>query len=156
MVEGENSPRREVIPAEGTSEAPSAKPDLPLPVELKALVELEHARIRSADQRTAMMEKAFDVVDAQDKRQYDFHKSNADQMHAAQREKFSFARKVTYWILGAGGVVLGLSLWMSFWGTESQAATARELLTTALFLLTGVGLAALGRLAFRHLGGIGD
>ncbi len=152
MGESEDPPGQELIPGDDPDPNGAANPpDQPLPPELKALVELEHARIESADRRTAVMQKAFDVLDAQDKRQFEFHKSNADQMHAARRERFSFARRISYGIFGSAALVVALLLWLVFWGTDNQSAIAREMLNYVFVALGGAGVFAIGRMALRYL-----
>ena len=97
------------------------------------------------------MQKAFDVLDAQDKRQYEFHKSNADQMYAARRERLGFGRRISSAIYGAVALVVTLLLWMVFWGTDVQSAKAQEMLSYLFVAIGGAGLFAIGRATFRYL-----
>ena len=150
MGESDDSPPgQELIP--GDPDGPSKPRSEQLPAELRALVDLEHARIKSADRRTAVMQKAFDVLDAQDKRQYEFHKSNADQMYAARRERLGFGRRISSAIYGAVALVVTLLLWMVFWGTDVQSAKAQEMLSYLFVAIGGAGLFAIGRATFRYL-----
>ena len=146
MGESDDSSGQELIPSGATG-----LPSQSLPPELRALVDLEHARIASADRRTTVMQKAFDVLDAQDKRQFEFHKSNADQMHEARRDRLSFARTISYAIFVAVTLVLALLLGLVFWGTGDQAAMAGNLLTYVFAAMGGAGLYAIGRTTLRSL-----
>ena len=65
MADGGESSGQELMPSDEPPRA-DPKPALPDP---QALMELERARIESADKKTALMEKAVDRIHEQQKRE---------------------------------------------------------------------------------------
>ncbi len=88
------------------------------------------------DRRLSLQEKALELADAQDKRQFEFHSKSRDQHHDRSTRRSSFGRQFMSVALGISILVLGLLLWFAFVGDERQSAIALEVLKT---LLTGIG-----------------
>ena len=88
------------------------------------------------DRRLSLQEKALELADSQDKRQFEFHSKSRDQHHERSTRRSSFGRQFMWVVLGISILVLGLLLWFAFVGDERQSGIALDVLTT---LLTGIG-----------------
>lgn len=105
------------------------------------------------DRRLSLQEKALELADSQDKRQFEFHSKSRDQHHDRSTRQSSFGRQFMWVALGISILVLGLLLWFAFVGDERQSGIALEVLRTLLTGIGGYGVIHAVTLASRRLMG---
>lgn len=104
------------------------------------LIELERRRIDRDNRRTLLAEKALELVDDQDKRQFEFASKQQQMEERSEGRRFRLV-----WSLSIGALVVivavtGLTMWMAFFGDDVQRAVAQELGRNGLVGLAGFGV----------------
>lgn len=107
---------------------------------MREILDVERQRIERDNRRSAVMEKALELADAQDKRQFEFASQARDADIEFRQRHFGFLRQV---VVGLGGslvvIVLAL-LGFAFFGSEEQRQIAEAIVTPALIGLAGYGV----------------
>lgn len=120
---------------------------LPIKAALQELLETERARIEVGragierdNRRSQVMEKALEVHDAQDQRQFDYASATRDANLQQQTERQAFLRRVV-WVFSAfsGALVLAV-LGFAFLGNDGQRALAQEVGGYGLIGIAGFGV----------------
>lgn len=102
-------------------------------------LQLERERIRSQDRRTEVALRAFEMGDAADKRQFEFHMEKLKTEERIENKRLGLSSRIAL-ILGLTAIVfLSLTTYMLFFGSDQQAARARELITWVFTALGGGG-----------------
>ena len=112
----------------------------PRQIELfEEIVKLEHGRIDSQNRRSNVALRAIELADAADKRQFEYHSRRVESEEKLEKSRL----RAGIWIISVIGVViivfLFLTLYMTFWGSESQVVLAQQLLNWAFILAAGGG-----------------
>ena len=115
------------------------------------VIQIERQRIESQNSRTEVALRAVEASDASDKRQYEFHKQKLESDERMQKARLVLGSRIA---LGVGAIlavfVLAV-LYMAFFGTETQAKRALELLVWAFTALGGGGLLLAGQRSIQWL-----
>ena len=102
-------------------------------------LQLERERIRSQDRRTEVALRAVEIGDAADKRQFQFHMEKLKTEERIENKRLGLSSRIAL-ILGLTVIVfLSLTAYMLFFGSDGQAARARELITWVFTALGGGG-----------------
>ena len=104
---------------------------------IRALIELEQARLRANNRRYEVAEKAIDADDAQDRRQYEYHMTKLANDAEEKRVRFRFGR-VVITVIGIAIILIEATLFtLAFWGRPEQSAFARQFLVYGFVALGG-------------------
>ena len=115
------------------------------------LLDLEQKRINTTNRRTEVAMRAVEASDAADQRQYDYHIKKLESDDSLERVRLSLGAKGAFGVGGSIILLLSLVLYMMFFGTETQASQARELLTWGFTALGGGGLLFIAQRGVRWL-----
>lgn len=96
------------------------------------MLAVERERIASRDRAVDAMREGFAKLDAADERQYRYHTDRLHRDDAYRNRRLTHVMKLTWMGTGVGIVLLGLVLYMLFWGGEDQRSVAFQLVTHAL------------------------
>lgn len=107
---------------------------------IREIIEVQKQRIILDNRRTDVAEKALDVADAQDQRQFQFASKTRDDNMALERERRKRVGRVVWALLGLAGVVIVAVLGFFFFGNETQRAAAARLGSPALIAIAGYGV----------------
>ena len=147
MVEQEKS-GKELTHQNSLSGALVEPPSSP---ELRALLDLEFARIASVDKRTALLEKAIEAQDAQDQREFEFHSTASERLHKLHIARLGAGKSVFFWGGAIVTTMLGISVWMLFWGSDAQSEIAAEAIKLMFVGLGGYGVGTALRVIVRSV-----
>ena len=86
------------------------------------------------------MEKALEVVDAQDQRQFEYASATRDANLQQQGGREAFLRRFSWVFSGLFGVLVLTVLGFAFLGNEAQRALAQDLGGFALVGIAGFGV----------------
>lgn len=117
----------------------------------EALVQIERERIQSQNSRTEVALRAVEVSDASDRRQYEFHKQKLESDERMQKARLALGAWVALGIGAILSVFVLTILYMAFFGTESQAGLALQLLVWVFTALGGGGLLLVGQRGIQWL-----
>ena len=106
------------------------------------LVQLERERIGRDNQRTAVMQKAFEYADAQDQRQFQYATQTRDAQVVLEEGRLRFFRNFVWVVLAILAVTVAALLGFAFFGDETQQALVGKIVTPALIAVAGWGIFA--------------
>ena len=109
---------------------------------MEQLLHVEQLRHDREARKIALQEKALDVVDAQDKRQSDFHNRRLELNDKDRRSRFDFGRWVVWASFGFVAVLFIGNLALLFFGGQDQQDVAERILGTMTVGLAGYGVIA--------------
>ena len=132
-------------PSEGLARLPEPEPKQPvLPLEgFEKLLELERLRLEAANRRTKLGERALELADASDQRQFEYASQGMKNRFEERRESRRRSFQLLCSVLVGVGLVGGFLLWMLFWGTEPQKQMAWEMFSHIASAVSGAGGAVL-------------
>lgn len=107
---------------------------------IRELIDTERARIERDSRRSQVMEKALEVVDAQDKRQFDFATATRDANLRQLADRQAFLRRVVWVFSGFFGVLTIAILGFAFFGNDAQRALAQAVGGYGLVGIAGFGV----------------
>ena len=113
---------------------------LPTDATIRDLIETERARIERDNRRSRVMEKALDLADAQDQRQFEYASATRDASLQQQRDRQDFLRRVVWVFSGFTGVLVLAVLSFAFLGNGPQRVLAQEMGGYALIGIAGFGV----------------
>lgn len=96
------------------------------------MVAVEKERIANRDRAIEAMREGFARLDATDERQFQFHSERLRRDDEFRNRQLSHVMQITWLVVIAVVVVLGVILGMMFWGGEEQRSIATMLVTHAL------------------------
>ena len=131
----------ELIPAEpGPEEERSIRGQDDQDPSFQQLIELERRRIDRDNRRTQLAEKTLKFTDDQDKRQFEFASEQRQREDRDEQRRFRLASFLSVGAFLVIAAVIGLTMWMAFFGDDVQRAAARELGKNGLIGLAGFGV----------------
>ena len=130
----------ELIPAAPESDGKQGLQTQDEPEAIQQLVELERSRIDRDNRRTEVIAKALELEDDRDKRHFEFASEGQRLEDRAGRQRFILAWSLAAGALAALFVMVGLMLWMAFFGDEMQRTMAQDLGKNGLIGLAGFGV----------------
>lgn len=139
-------------PQEAAPPPPEVPPPPPEDV-FTEFVSLSKDRHRLEEQRLLLQDKALELADNQDQRQFAFHSKARDQHHERSIRRSNFGRRFMWALLGTLVIVLGLLLWFLFFGSEDQRQVALQVLITLFTAFGGYGVISILVQGFRSLMG---
>lgn len=120
---------------------------VPAEVTVRDLFETEQARIERDNRRSQVMEKALDVFDAQDQRQFEYASETRDANLKQQADRQAFLRRVVWAFSCFAGVLVLAVLCFAFLGDDAQRALAQKMGGYVLVGIAGFGvLTTVGRI----------
>lgn len=108
------------------------------------LLEIEKERIKTTL-------RAIEANEANDLRLYQYHMAKLEQDTKDKVAKLQIAKHLIYGGSAFIGIVVVLLVWMAFFGSESQATIASDIVRTGLTALGGVAIYLIGKLTFDKL-----
>lgn len=115
-------------------------------VAVQDFVDLEKRRIERDNRRTSLWEKSIEVLDAQDRRQFEYASSTRDANIALRRQQHAFLRRVTWTGIAFVAVLTVVLLAFALFGGDEQRTVAAKIVVPGLIGLAGYGvLTTLGR-----------
>lgn len=131
----------ELIPAEsGAEEESSIRGQDDQEPSYQQLIELERRRIDRDNRRTQLAEKALELADDQDQRQFEYASEQRQREDRGEQRRFRLASFLSIGAFLVIAAVIGLTMWMAFFGDDVQRTTAQELGKTVLVGLAGFGV----------------
>lgn len=131
----------ELIPAEpGPEEKRSIRGQDDQEPSFQQLIELERRRIDRDNRRTQLAEKTLKFADDQDKRQFEYASEQRQGEDRDEQRRFRLASFLSVGAFLVIAAVIGLTMWMAFFGDDVQRAAARELGKNGLIGLAGFGV----------------
>ncbi len=115
------------------------------------IIQIERQRIESQNSRTEVALKAVEASDAADKRQYDFHKQKLESNERIQKARLTLGSRIALGVGAIFAVFVLAVLYMTFFGTETQAGRALQLLVWVFTALGGGGLLLAGQRSIQWL-----
>lgn len=131
----------DLIPAEsGPEEERSLRSQEDQEPSLRQLIELERSRIDRDNRRTEVLAKALELANDQDKRQFEFASEGQRLEDKAEQRRFVFGGSFAAGVFVVLAVIIGLTIWMAFFGDDEQRAVAQGLGKNGLVGLAGFGV----------------
>lgn len=131
----------ELIPAElGPGEKSSIRSQDDQEPSFQQLIELEKRRIDRDNRRTQLAEKTLEFADDQDKRQFEYASKQRQREDRSEQRRFRLASFLSVGSFLVIAVIIGLTMWMAFFGDDVQRIVARELGKNGLIGLAGFGV----------------
>ena len=131
----------ELIPAElGPEEKRSVRSQDDQEPNFQQLIELEQRRIDRDNRRTQLAEKTLGFADDQDKRQFEYASKQRQREDRSEQRRFRLASFLSVGSFLVIAAIIGLTMWMAFFGDDAQRAAARELGKNGLIGLAGFGV----------------
>lgn len=118
---------------------------------LEAVLSIERERIERDNRQVAIHEKTLEYSDAQDKRQADFHTERIRLRDASDRRRISLVARTLAIGGGALLLVVGLFLYMMFWGSDEQASMAMSVIEKLAIGIAGWGVVSATSRLFKKL-----
>ena len=109
---------------------------------MERVLEVERLRHDRQTVSMALHQKALDNEDAQDKRQYDFHKLRLELQHQDRSRRFAFGRRVIWTALTLVAILVFFVCGLMFFGDDSQRVVAGEVATNIVLGLALLGVGA--------------
>lgn len=113
---------------------------LPTEATIHELIETERARIERDNRRTQAMEKTLEVVDAQDRRQFEYASATRDANLQQQADRQAFLRLVVWVFSGFSGVLVLAVFGFAFFGNDAQRTLAQDVGGYGLVGIAGFGV----------------
>ena len=104
------------------------------------VLEIEKRRIDRDNRRTAAIEKALEIEDAESQRQFTYASQTRDAELGLQKDHLDFVRKVVWALLGCGGVTILVLLGLLIFGEDAQRTAASAVVKPLLLGIAGYGV----------------
>lgn len=104
------------------------------------MLAVERERIASRDRAVDVMREGFSKLDAADERQYKFQSDRLKRDDEYRNRHLTHRIRLTWVIAGSAVLVVGVILFMAFWGGDSQQNLAGELTRDAIAAGAFIGL----------------
>lgn len=104
------------------------------------LIELERSRIDRDNRRTEVQAKALEIANDQDKRLFEFTSERQRLEDKAEQRRFVLGWSFATGVFVVLAVIIGLTIWMAFFGDDEQRAVAQGLGKNGLVGLAGFGV----------------
>lgn len=113
---------------------------LPIGITIRDLIETERARIERDNRRSQVMEKALELADVQDKRQFEYASATRDANLQQQTDRQAFLRRLVWVFSSFIGILVLAVLGFAFLGNDTQRAFAQEVGGYAFIGIAGFGV----------------
>lgn len=108
--------------------------------QIERLFDIEQRRIESQNRRWDVASQVIEAADAADKRQHELGLKQLESNERIEKSRLALASKVAIGVGGLVVVTLAVILYMVFFGSNTQAVAARQLITWIFTALGGGGL----------------
>ena len=111
-----------------------------LPAPIEQLLEVERLRVERDNRRSDIAEKAIELADTQDRRQYEYATAVLEANAKIQAERTAFLRRLAWGVAGFLAILVFGLLGFAFYGDDAQRTLAEGIVVPGLIGLAGYGV----------------